>query len=130
MFTKIVFLSIPKAQVKKLSKLKWKSLLYYTKHSDSTITDNEKSERKEEQHQDLELVTWYKKIEMIGIDIKSMDRENETGRLMLKTTFLNQHFINELDKIGLQLIKISKGSIFTRGFLVLLEPKSTKILTE
>ena len=126
MFTEIVFLSISKAQVKKLSKLKWKSLLYYTKHSDS----NEKSEGKEEQERDIELVTWYKKIEMVGIDIKSLDRENETGRLMLKTTFLNQHFINELDKIGLQLIKISAGSIFTRGFLVLLEPKSTKILTE
>ena len=70
-----------KAQVKKLSKLKWKDLLYYTKHSDSTMADNEKSEGKEkEQHQDIELVTWYKKIEMIGIDIKSLDRENETGR--------------------------------------------------
>ena len=130
MFTKIVFFPIPKAQVKKLSRLKWKRLLYYAKHSDSTITDNEKSEGKEEQQQGIELVTWYKKIEMIGINIKSLDRGNETGRLMLKTTFLNQHFINELDKLGLQLIKISAGSIFTRGFLVLLEPKSTKILTE
>jgi hypothetical protein len=43
---------------------------------------------------------------------------------------MNQHFINELDKIGLQLIKISAGSIFTRGFIVLLEPKSTRMLTE
>jgi sialic acid synthase SpsE len=98
------------------------------------MTDNEKSERKTEkeqqQHQDVELVTWYRKIEMIGIDIKSLDRENETRRLMLRTTFMNQHFINELDKIGLQLIKISAGSIFTRGLLVLLEPKSTKMLTE
>ena len=127
MFTKIVFLSIPKAQ---LSKLKWKRLLYYAKHSDSTITDNEKSEEKEEQHQDIELVTWYKKIEMIGIDTKSIDRENETGRLILRTTFMNQHFINELDKIGLRLIKITAGGIFTRGFIVLLEPKSAKMLTE
>ena len=132
MFTKIVFFSITKAQVKKLSKLKWKDLLYYTKHSDSTMADNEKSEGKEkkEQHQDIELVTWYKKIEMIGIDIKSLDRENETGRLMLRTTLMNQHFINELDKIGLQLIKITARSIFTRGFIVLLEPKSTKMLSE
>jgi sialic acid synthase SpsE len=98
------------------------------------MADNEKSERKTEkeqqQHQDVELVTWYRKIEMIGIDIKSLDRENETRRLMLRTTFMNQHFINELDKIGLQLIKISAGSMFTRGLLVLLEPKSTKMLTE
>ena len=73
---------------------------------------------------DVELGNWRKKIEMIGIDIKSLDRENETGRLMLRTTFMNQHFINELDKIALQLIKISAGSIFTRGLVVLLEPKS------
>jgi hypothetical protein len=70
------------------------------------------------------------KIEMIGIDTKSLDRENETGRLMLRTTFMNQHFINELDKIRLQLIKITAGSIFTRGLIVLFEPKSTRMLTE
>ncbi|MGB8938432.1 MAG: hypothetical protein WCC17_25345 [Candidatus Nitrosopolaris sp.] len=28
------------------------------------------------------------------------------GRFELKTKFINQHFINELDKIGLQLINI------------------------
>ena len=124
--------SILKAQVKKLSKLKWKNLLHYTKHNDSTNADNEKSEGKEkdEQHQDIELVTWYKKIEMIGIDIKSLERESETGRLKLRTILMNQHFINELDKIGLQLIKITAGSIFTRGFIILLEPKSTRVLTE
>jgi hypothetical protein len=96
------------------------------------MADNEKSERKEEkeQHQDMELVTWRKKIEMIGIDMKSLERESETGRLKLRTTFMNQHFINELDKIGLQLIKIIAGSFFTRGFVVLLEPKSTRMLTE
>ena len=66
---------------------------------------------------------------MIGIDIKGLDRENETGRLKLRTTSMNQHFINELDKIGLQLIKITAGSIITRGLIVLLEPKSTKMLT-
>jgi len=97
------------------------------------MADNEKSERneeKEQQQQDADLVIWRKKIEMIGIDIKSLDGENETGRLMLRTTLMNQHFINELDKIGLQLIKITAGRIFTRGFIVLLEPKSTKMLTE
>jgi hypothetical protein len=96
------------------------------------MADNEKSERKEEkeQHQDMELVTWRKKIEMIGIDMKSLERESETGRLKLRTTLMNQHFINELDKIGLQLIKIIAGSFFTRGFVVLLEPKSTRMLTE
>ena len=96
------------------------------------MADYEKSERKQEkeQQQDVELATWRKKIEIIGIDIKSLDRENETGRLMLRTTLMNQHFINELDKIGLQLIKITSGTIFTRGFIVLLEPKSTKMLTE
>jgi hypothetical protein len=96
------------------------------------MANNEKSEK--EQHQDVEeLATWYRKIEIIGIDIKSLDRENETRRLKLRTTFMNQHFINELDKIGLQPVKIIAGSIFTRGFIVLLEPKSqssTKMLTE
>ena len=92
------------------------------------MADNGKPEDK--QHQNVEvLATWRKKIEMIGIDIKGLDRENQTRRLILRTTLMNQHFINELDKIGLQLIKISAGSIFTRRFLVLLEPKSTKILT-
>jgi kynurenine formamidase len=119
--------------LKKLSKLKWRDLLYYTTHWPKA--DNEKSERKEEkqqqQHQDVqELATWYKKIEIIGIDIKSLDRESETGRLMLRTTLMNQLFINELDKVGLQLIKVTTGQIFTRGFIVLLEPKSTKMLTE
>ena len=86
------------------------------------MADNEKSERKEEkeQRQDVqELATWRKKIEIIGIDIKSLDRENQTGRLMLRTTLMNQHFINELDKIGLQLIKITAGRSFTHGFSVI-----------
>jgi hypothetical protein len=45
------------------------------------MADNERSERKEEkeQHQDMELVTWRKKIEMIGIDIKGLDRENRSA---------------------------------------------------
>jgi len=97
------------------------------------MVDNEKSDGKEEKehHQDVEeLATWRKKIEMIGIDLKGLDRENETKRFSLRTTLMNQHFINELDKIGLQLIKITAGSIFTRGLIVLLEPKSTRMLTE
>jgi hypothetical protein len=36
---------------------------------------------------------------------------------------MNQHFTNELDKMGLQLIKITAGRIFTHGLVVLLEPK-------
>ena len=88
------------------------------------MTDNEKkSEQKEKEQQDVELATWRKKIEIIGIDIKSLDNETETGRLKLRTTLMNQHFINELDKIGLLLIKITAGRIFTHGFVVLLEPK-------
>jgi hypothetical protein len=87
------------------------------------MADNEKSEQKEKEQQDVELATWRKKIEIIGIDIKNLDKENETGRLKLRTTLMNQHFINELDKIGLQLIKITAGRIFTHGLVVLLEPK-------
>jgi hypothetical protein len=98
------------------------------------MADNKKSERKEkeQQHQDMELVSWCKKIEIVGIDIKGLERENETGRLKLRTAFMNQHFINELDRIGLQLIKITSGTIFTRGFIVFLEPKlqSNRMLTE
>ena len=38
-------------------------------HCDCAMADNEKSERKEEkeQHQDVELLTWYKKIVSIHI---------------------------------------------------------------
>jgi hypothetical protein len=46
-----------------------------------------------------------KQIEMTGIEIKDLNEQAETGRLELKTKFIN-HFINELDKIGLQLINI------------------------
>ena len=75
------------------------------------MADNEIPEDKKQQQDVGELATWRKKIEMIGIDIKRLDRENETRRLQLRTTFMNQHFINELDKIGLKLIKITAGSI-------------------
>jgi hypothetical protein len=54
------------------------------------MADNEKP--KDKQQQDVEeLTTWRKKTEMIGIDIKSLDRENETRRLILRTTLMNQH---------------------------------------
>jgi hypothetical protein len=79
------------------------------------MADNEKSE-------DTQLHTWRKKIEMIGIAIKSLDKENETRRLKLRTTFMNQHFINELDKIGLQLRKIT---VITYRLVVLFGPKIT-----
>ena len=51
-----------------------------------------------------------KKIEMIGIDIKGLGQETETGRFKQKTNMMDAHFINKLDKIGLQLINI-KGSL-------------------
>lgn len=65
---------------------------------------------------------WRKKIEMIGIDIKGLDQETETGRFKLKTKMMNAHFINELDKIGLQLINI-KGSFIGR-LVVILEARN------
>ena len=67
--------------------------------------------------------TWYKKMEMIGIDIKSLDQDVDPGRLKLKTKFMNQHFINELDRIGLQLINIT--GTFEGKLVVLLEAKMT-----
>ena len=76
------------------------------------------SENKSEQ----ELVRWRKKIEMIGINIKGLDEETETGRFKLKTNLMNEHFINELDKIGLQLINIRV--IFIGRLVVLLEAKN------
>lgn len=76
------------------------------------------SEKPEEKITD----TWRKKIEMIGIDIKGLESDDETeGRLKLKTNLINQHLINELDKIGLQLINIK--STFNSKLLVLLEKK-------
>jgi hypothetical protein len=67
--------------------------------------------------------TWRKKIEMIGIDIKGLESDDETeGRLKLKTNLINQHLINELDKIGLQLINIK--ATFNSKLIVLLEKKT------
>ena len=57
-------------------------------------------------------------IEMIGIEIKDLNEQTETGRLELKTRFINQHFINELDKIGLQFINI-RGTWIGRLILLL-----------
>ncbi len=68
-----------------------------------------------------EISKWHKQIEMIGIDIKGLDQEIETGRFKLKTKVMNAHFINELDKIGLQLINI-KATVGGR-LMVLLEAK-------
>jgi len=65
---------------------------------------------------------WQKQIEMIGIDIKGLEQDVQTGRLKLKTKFINQHFINELDKIGLLLIGIT--ATFTGKLVVNLEPKA------
>ncbi len=59
-----------------------------------------------------------KQIELIGIEVKGLDEKAETGRLELKTKFINQHFINELDKIGLQLINI-RGTWIGRLILLL-----------
>jgi hypothetical protein len=69
--------------------------------------------------QDIDI--WYKKIEMTGVEIKGLDPDMDVGRLKLKTGFMNQHFINELDKIGLQLISI-RGT-FGGKLMVLLEAK-------
>ena len=59
---------------------------------------------------------------MIGIEIKSLNERAEEGRLELKTKFINQHFIDELNKIGLQLINI-RGTFLSR-LIVLLEEKN------
>ena len=63
---------------------------------------------------------WRKEIELIGVDIKGIEEDIEnTNRLKLITTFMNSHFISELDRIGLQLINI-RGT-FGRRIVVLLE---------
>ena len=63
-----------------------------------------------------------KQIELIGIEIKDLNEQAETGRFELKTKFINQHFINELDKIGLQLINV-RGTWIGR-LIVLLEQRN------
>lgn len=74
-----------------------------------------------------ELSKFRKQIEMIGIEIKGLNEQAQTGRLELKTNFINQHFINELDKIGLQLINI-RGT-WLRRLVVLLEQRNLSSTT-
>jgi hypothetical protein len=69
-----------------------------------------------------------KQIEMIGIEIKDLNEQAETGRFELKMKFINQHFINELDKIGLQLINI-RGTWIGR-LIVLLEQRNLNSASE
>ena len=59
-----------------------------------------------------------KQIELIGIEVKGLEEKAETGRLELKTRFINQHFINELNKMDLQLINI-RGTWIGRLTLLL-----------
>ena len=59
-------------------------------------------EDQSEQH----LARWRKKIKLIGIDIKGLDQEAETGRFKLKTNLMNTPFINEFDKTSSQIINI------------------------
>ncbi len=66
-----------------------------------------------------------KKIELIVIDIKGLDQDADPSRLILKTRFMNRHFINELDKIGLQLIHIT--GTYMGKLNVLLEAKDASI---
>ena len=68
---------------------------------------------------------WRKKIELICIDIKGLDQDADPSRLKLKTKFMNRHFINELDNIGLQLIHIT--GTYMGKLNVLLEAKNASI---
>ena len=43
-----------------------------------------------------EMHVWRKKIEMVGIDIKSIEQDVDTNRFKLKTKLMNQHFINRI----------------------------------
>ena len=70
-----------------------------------------------------EMHVWRKKIELIGIDIKHLDQDMDTNRFKLKTRIMNRHFINELDKIGLQLINMT--GTFDGKLMVLLETKGS-----
>jgi hypothetical protein len=63
-----------------------------------------------------------KQIELIGIEVKDPNEQAEPGRFQLKTKVINQHFISELDKIGLQLINIR--ATWIRRLIVLLEQRN------
>ena len=66
-----------------------------------------------------------RQIELIGIEVKDLNEQAEPGRFQLKTKIINQHFINELDKIGLQLINI-RGTWFC-SLVVLLEQRNLNL---
>jgi hypothetical protein len=70
----------------------------------------------------------HKQIELIGIEVKGLDEKTETGRLELKTKFINQHFINELDKIGLQFINI-RGT-WLGSLVILLEYRNLNLTSD
>jgi hypothetical protein len=70
----------------------------------------------------------HKQIELIGIEVKGLDEKAETGRLELKTKFINQHFINELDKIGLQFINI-RGT-WLGSLVILLEYRNLNLTSD
>jgi hypothetical protein len=53
--------------------------------------------------------------------IKHLDQDMDTNRFRLKTRIMNRHFINELNRIGLQLINMT--GTFDGKLLVLLETK-------
>jgi len=72
-----------------------------------------------------DMVAWRKKIELIGFDIKGLERDSDPSRLILKTKAINRLGIDELDKIGLQLIYVT-GSFMGR-LKVLLETKDPSI---
>lgn len=73
-----------------------------------------------------DIARWGKKIELIGVEIKGIEEDIEnTNRFKLKITLMNAHFINELDKIGLQLINI-RGTFIGSRLVVLLEAKNLK----
>ena len=63
-----------------------------------------------------------KQIELIGIEVKDLNEQAEPGRFQLKTKVINQHFINELDKIGLQLINIR--ATWIGRLIILLEQRN------
>ena len=58
-----------------------------------------------------------RQIELLGIEIKDLNEQADTGRFELKTKFINQH-LNELDKMGLQFINI-RGTWLGRLIVVL-----------
>ena len=84
--------------------------------------DRNQNMKKSVEKSTVEFSKLRKQIELIGIEVKGLDEKAETGRLELKTKFINQHFINELDKIGLQFISI-RGTWIGR-LVVLLEQRN------